>query len=198
MKTLALAVLALLLPASALAQYEPAEVHVVVSLGDHVDGLTAAEFRIDNLPTDFCLIEEQWDSPLTIGNIGYGFAIAFTEVQWGPLVHLGTLYFTAWEPVGPNYAIFVAPSLSSGNCVIVDEFYEEIPVNGWEAWHVFNCTGNWCDCQQPGKNARRGLRWIDPRFHLWTTPDSEICWQDLPVYPTASSESSWGAVKSLY
>lgn len=197
MKTFALAVLALALPAIALAQYEPAEVHIVVSLGDQVDGLAAAEFRIDNLPTDFCLIEEQWDSPLTIGSIDHGFAIAFTEVQWGPLVHLGTLYFTAWEPVGPNWTIQVMPSNSSGNCLIVDEFYQEIPAVYWEEWHRFNCT-YWCDCHPPSKDSRRDLPRIEPVFHLWTTPDSEICWQDLPVYPTATSESSWGAVKALY
>jgi len=194
MKTLAIAALALLLPAGALAQYEPAEVHVVVSLGDHVEGLAAAEFRIDNLPWDYCLIEQVWDSPLTIGNIDYGFAIAFTEVQWGPLVHLGTLYFTALEPVWENWTIQIAPSNQSGNLLIVDELYEEV----WAApfaWHRFNCT-YWCQCNPPSGGARQSR--VDPEFHLWTTPDSEICWQDLPVYPIASSESSWGAVKALY
>lgn len=194
MKTLAIAAFVLLLPASALAQYEPAEVHVVVSLGSEAEGLTAAEFRIDNLPWDYCLIEQVWDSPLTIGNVDYGFAIAFTEIQWGPLVHLGTLYLAALEPVWENWTIEVMPSNQSGHLLIVNEFYEEIPVYPF-AWHRFNCT-YWCDCYPPSEGARRARE--DPEFHFWTTPDSEICWQDLPVYPTASSESSWGAVKALY
>lgn len=195
MKTFALAVLALALPAIALAQYEPAEVHIVVSLGEYAEGLVAAEFRIDNLPTEICLIEEEWDSPLTIGNIGWGFAIAFTEVQWGPLVHLGTLYFTAWEPVEPNWTLWVTPSNQSGDLLIVNENYEELPAEPW-GWHRFNCNF-WCECYPPSGRARQA-RWPYPEFHLWTTPDSEICWQDLPVYPTAVSESSWGALKSLY
>jgi hypothetical protein len=194
MKTLAIAALAFLLPAGALADYQPAELHIVVSLGTVADGLTAAEFRIENLPTDYCLIEQQWDSPLTIGNLGYGFAIAFTEVQWGPLVHLGTLHFTAFEPVGDDWTIQVAPSLQSGSLLIVDELYQEIPTE-YFAWHRFNCT-YWCQCNQPSGSARRTRE--DPAFHFWTTPDSEICWQELPVFPTAADESSWSAVKALY
>lgn len=193
MKTLAITALALLLPAGALAQYEPAEVHVVVSLGSHVSGLAAAEFRIIDLPWDFCLIEQAWDSPLTIGNIDYGFAIAFTELQSGPLVHLGTLTITAFEPAGDDYVMWVYPSLQSNQLVIVNENYEEVVAVGW--FHAFNCQ-DWCDCMYPddGKGPARE----DPQINLWAVPDEEICDQELPVYPTTTAGSSWGAVKALY
>ncbi len=192
MRTFGISLLVALLPTLALADYEPAEVHVVVQLG-YIQGLTAAEFRISNLPYDECFIEEVWDSDLTIGSLGHGFAIAFTEVQPGPLVHLGTLKFTAFEPVGVDYAMWVYASNQSGIRVIVDENYDTIDAYGW--FHAFNCDG-YCDCSYPhgGKLSNRDY----PMISLWALPDEEICDQDLPVFPTATDGSSWSAIKSLY
>ncbi len=193
MKRLAIVLLIVLLPSLVLAQYEPAEVHVVVQLPSSIEGLTAAEFSISNLPHDECLIEEVWDSNLTLGTIGYGFAIAFTEAQPGPLVHLGTLFFTAFEPVATDHEIWVLASLGSGELVIVDESYVTHDSGGW--FHAFNCDQS-CDCMYDHDGQQPNVPY--PEFGLWAVPDEEICDQDLPVFPTATDGSNWSAIKSLY
>ncbi|MCB1161714.1 hypothetical protein KDL67_03420 [bacterium] len=196
MKHLLTLALLLALAVPALADYQPAVVHVVVTLPPDIPALTVAEFSISHLPYNQCLIEESWDSDLTIGQVDYGLAIAFTEPQPGPIVHLGTLTFTAFEEVHEDYFIEVEVSQSSGDLVIVDDNYDTVEARGW--FHDFNCH-NYCDCTTtPWVIEPQELPTDIPVIHLWADPTEPSCSQDLLVFTTPTEESHWGAVKSLY
>ncbi len=134
-----------------LAEGQTVDVHVLAvlpSFGDSI-GITAAEFRIDNLPPvgDDGIYTAVWSSPLTIGDITESFAIAWTEPQYGPIVHIGTISFHAITPdwVGEDHLLRVAPAIYSGYLVVVDDEFNEIPVAG--SYFTFNCSvPEECEC----------------------------------------------------
>ena len=165
-------------------------VHVIVLLPHEVDSLTAAEFAIDNLPYDQCAITESWASDLILGEIDWGFAIAFTEPQPGPNVYLGTLGFTALEDVGEDYVLAVVQSQWSDELIITDEHF-----NVWHCYggyHFFNCSDpDDCRCEC-GAGINTGC------IGLWVDMEATFCYQDLPVGDTGIEATNWGQLKSLY
>ena len=181
----------------ALAQ-EPVEVHVLALFSlDVMESLVAAEFCIENIPRDYCIVTEDWASDLIIGNIDYGFAIAFPQPQPGPIVYLGTLGFLAFSDVGQDEILWVMPSNSSGKLVVVDELYNEIDTAGWI--HIFNCDEFCGFCE--GQWDLRGGSARDPHYPtigLFADLEGQDCDQDLPVIPTPVEGSSWGSLKALY
>ena len=116
--------------------------------------------------------------------------IAFTELQQGPYVYLGTLGFTAFEEVGLDYFLEVRESLVSGLLVVVDDQYEEIYAQG--GFHWFNCVNpDNCHCFPIGDP-------YVPRIGLWVDMEALNCYQDLPVVITPAEAASWGELKALY
>jgi len=121
----------------------PLVVHVMAMLDPDITVLTAAEFRIDNYPGNpgypTGITTETWDSPLTVGNIDWGFSIAFQTPQPGPIVHFGTIEFLAFDPtwIEGEWVMTVAETNDSGNLVVVDGDYITIPVSGGQ--YTLNC-----------------------------------------------------------
>ncbi|MBN2171034.1 MAG: hypothetical protein JW819_06935, partial [Candidatus Krumholzibacteriota bacterium] len=155
-----------------------------------IPSIVAAEFRVDNLPVEQCYITEDWASPLYLGNLDWGFSIAFMEPQAWPIVYLGTVRFLAYEDVGPDYAMHVAETNDSGNLVVVDAELNTIPVSG--GWHWFNCSvPEDCMCV-PNCGLPR-----EDYIGLFSDLGATYCYQDLPLV-TPAAGASWGGVKSLY
>ena len=114
--------------------------------------VTAAEFRLDNLPENLGAPEGmwfvQWNTPLTIGNVEEGIALAFSGGGVpGPIVELGLMTFYSNDTVdwvGDDHVVTAMPSVG-GALVIVDQDFNEQPVGG--GTFTFNCTDpGGCDC----------------------------------------------------
>jgi hypothetical protein len=74
--------------------FSPCSVYVIAVLDNSISGLTAAEFRIENLPAaGGGQITPHWESTLIIGSIADGLAIAFTTAQTGDANLLGRIDF---------------------------------------------------------------------------------------------------------
>lgn len=129
------------------AQYVTSTVYVFAYLND-IPGMTACEFRIDNLPTAAMSINTfTWNTTLVIGTPDYGIALAFAPALPGPLCLLGTIGFFPLQEFPDDWRMTVMPSNDSGNLVIVDLDYNEVPAEGY--FFTFNCTGvleGGCDC----------------------------------------------------
>ena len=117
---------------------------ILAVLPDYVEGVTAAEFRVDNLPASqnppqgYWTVN--WNTNLVIGNLIEGVALAFSEAQPGPVVELGTLVFMSFEQadwIGADHLLTVLPS-ETGALVVVDDAYNEIPIGGGR--FTFNCA----------------------------------------------------------
>ncbi len=127
-----------------IAPFENVTVYVVAILAD-IDEITAAEFHIDRIPEpgDFGLRTDNWATPLVIGSVEYGIALAFNPPQPGPTVLLGSLDFfmidDSW--VGSNHCMDVEPSLDSDQLVLVDGNYEAVDAFGYV--YTFNTTGDY-------------------------------------------------------
>jgi hypothetical protein len=120
-------------------------VYVVASLSDGVTGLTACEFRIEHLPSPAkAMISTRWNSPLVIGELGNGIALAFSTPLTGSHAVIGAIDVFPLQDFGPDWVMEVMPSNDSGGLLIVDLDYAEIPC---EADHgfTFNCSGE-CQC----------------------------------------------------
>lgn len=127
--------------------YVPATVRVSVVLPEWLPAITAAEFAIANLPPSGGqgLITYNWNTPLVIGEPGYGIALAFSPPLAGPIAQLGTIEFfelsDSW--IGDEYMMEIVSSASSGQLVVVGSDYVEYWCN--PGHFTFNCAG-WCDC----------------------------------------------------
>lgn len=130
-------------------QYVSVPVYLFAILPPEIPGITAAEFRIDNLPdAAMALTTYNWNTPLVIGNAGYGIALAFAPALPGPTAFLGSISFfplTAWPD---DWRMEIMASNDSGNLVVVDLDYNEVPCEP-SHWLTFNCTSSlpWgCEC----------------------------------------------------
>jgi len=131
-------------------QYTTTTVHVVAWLdSDWTGTVTACEFYIDNFPVagDQGVITADWNTPLVIGSVGYGIAMAFNPPLPGPLAYLGSIdFFTidpAWIPA--DYVMAIRPSRQSGTLGLVNDQTELMIVPGGQ--YTFNCSNpNACDC----------------------------------------------------
>ncbi|MBM4116175.1 choice-of-anchor D domain-containing protein [bacterium] len=132
-------------------QFQTATVYVFAILPEYFTAITAAEFRIGNLPAagNGGIISYHWNTSLVIGEAGHGIAMAFNPPVPGPMALLGTIDFfeiqDSW--IGEDHRITVCESLDSGNLVLVGTDYVEY----WcEPGHLtFNCTGSLpggCSC----------------------------------------------------
>jgi hypothetical protein len=130
-------------------QYQTSTVYVIATLPETIPGMTACEFRIDNLPTAALAITTfTWNTTLVIGTPGYNLALAFAPALPGPNCLLGTIGFFALADFGADFRMTVAPGLDLDKLVIVDLNYEEIPCEQGH-FFTFNCTGTLpggCDC----------------------------------------------------
>lgn len=131
-------------------QYVTTTVYVFAVLPDEIPGMTACEFRIDNLPTAAMAITTfTWNTDLVIGNADYGIALAFAPALPGPTCLLGTIAFFPLAAFPADHRMTVMPSNDSGNLVIVDLDYNEVPCEA-DHFFTFNCTGTLpygCNCQ---------------------------------------------------
>ena len=147
----------------------PVYIVAVVSEYDFPNGITAAEFRVDNLPPNGYefggIISETWSSEVTVGELGWDFSIAWVTPQPGPFVAIGQLDFLMLDPdwIGEDHVMKIREGNACECLVMVDELFLTQDVFG--GWWTWNCTEYWfCPC---------------------------IGW-------TAAQDSDWGAVKALY
>lgn len=131
------------------AQYVSVPVYVFAILPPAIPGITAAEFRIANMPTAaMALTTYNWNTPLVIGTADYGIALAFAPALPGPNAYMGSISFFPLMDFGPDFRMEVTTSNDSGNLVVVDLDYNEVPAEAGH-WFTFNCTGGLpggCDC----------------------------------------------------
>lgn len=103
--------------------------------------ITAAEFRIDNLPTAAMAITTyNWNTPLVIGTADWDLALAFTPALPGPTALLGTISFFPLSDFGPDWRMEIMPGNDCGCMVLVNEEYIELPIED-QHFFTFNCTG---------------------------------------------------------
>jgi hypothetical protein len=132
------------------AEYTTTTVHVIAWLDEDWSGLmSACEFYIENFPEDGSqgVISTSWSTPLVIGYVNYGIALAFNPPLTGPLAYLGSIDFYAVDPawIPADYTMAVRPSRQSDNLVIVDTLGQMMTVAGGQ--FTFNCSNpNACDC----------------------------------------------------
>ncbi len=140
-----------------LATYVTTTVNVIAILPANIPAITAAEFRISNLPLDpaCAILTQNWNTPLVIGTVDYGIALAFSPALPGPYALLGTLdiFLLDANCVGADHEVLVEAALDSGNLVVVDEGYNEHPAIGW--FFKFNCTTG-CSCQTATEESSWG------------------------------------------
>lgn len=153
-----------------IALYTSVTVYFLAYLPPPIQAMTAAEFRVSNLPgADMAVMTPFWGTELVIGDLGYGLALAWSPPLPGPVAQMGSVSFFSIQDFGDDYRITVMPSISSGNLLIVDENFDEIACSEMPTWFTFNCTGS----LQGG------------------------CWCPLSI-PVAVDDASWGQIKALY
>jgi hypothetical protein len=132
------------------AEYTTTTVHVVAWLDDDWSGsVSACEFYIDNFPEAGAqgLVTTDWNTPLVIGYVNYGIALAFNPPLPGPLAYLGSIDFFTIDPdwIPADYVMAVRPSRQSDTLALVDTQGETMTVTGGQ--YTFNCSNpNACDC----------------------------------------------------
>ena len=192
MKRFAFAALFLLIAAGASA--EGVDVHVAVYVDPDIAAVTAVEFKVDNLPVGPCAVEAAWNTPLVIGEVSTGIALAFSPplIPESYLVHVGTLHITCFEPLPENTLLCVVPTDDTGKLVVIDEVFQELGAYGMA--HRFNTDiPGWCECY--GLRGDRDM----PVFLLLADLDYMYsCDQDMPVETTATIPGAWSTIKSLY
>ncbi len=119
---------------------------------DPEGAVTAVEFRLDNLPENLGAPEGtwfvQWNTPLTIGDVEDGIALAWSGGGVpGPIVELGLMTFYSNDTVdwvGDDHVVTAMPS-QGGALVYVDQNFDTHPVGGGS--FTFNCTDpDGCTC----------------------------------------------------
>lgn len=125
-------------------------VHFIVWMDTDFTGqVSAAEFYVENWPetAGMGVITFNWATPLTIGFIEHGLALAFADPLQGPLAYLGSVDFFPTDAgwIGTDYHMYVRPSRASDTLAIVDEAGVTFPVDG--GLFTFNCSVSGpCDC----------------------------------------------------
>jgi hypothetical protein len=140
--------------------YVQKAISVVAWLPPDILGVTAVEFKIDNLPSGANgIVTPAWNSDLVIGDPNWDISIAFPEAQPGPFVLIGTLSFlmidVSW--VGPDHVIMIQAGNDCDCLVIVDDVFNEHTADG--GMYTFNCTNpDACDCflETPTEDASWG------------------------------------------
>jgi len=170
-----------------------ATVKVSAVLPAWLAGITAAEFRIDNLPVSGAngILSEYWNTYIVSGDPHVGITLTFDPPLDGPIARLGELdfYEINYNWIGLNYLMEIA----AGARVVGTDF-----VQYWcnPGHFTFNCTG-WCDCTwatpvvlsdfelQDLHGAAR-IRWSyagggDPEFRLEGEREGlswQVAWQE--------------------
>ncbi len=126
--------------------YATTSVYFYAILPPEIVAITAVEFRVDNLP-DAALanVIPNWNTPLVIGDLGYGIALAFSPALAGPTAFLGQVDFFAIADAGPDFVMTVMESNDSGMLVVVDDGYNTIDATG--GIFTFNCSTGNCECE---------------------------------------------------
>ena len=135
--------------------YTPLVLYLIASWsGEEVfGGMTAAEFKIDNFPTNDGFpngtVTVTADTDLIIGDIWTDWSIAWSEPQGGTrsiftMASVEVLSFdAAW--IGTDVVAVIAPGDDCSCLVIVDSEFEIVPAEGQQ--FTFNCsTAPDCDC----------------------------------------------------
>ncbi len=133
------------------------------------DVITAAEFRIDGLPSDSdAIVSYFWNTDLVIGSADYGISLAFSEPLPALFGVLGELQVFSLDNGWPSddYRMYIGTTYGSDVRVLVDGNYEVWQANGGEFF--FNPTNPYNFCPY------------------------------ISQPPTATDEISWGAMKALY
>jgi hypothetical protein len=124
-------------------------IYVVAWLPPEIAGITAVEFKIDNLPPDDGggIITPAWNSDLVIGDVNWDISIAWPGPQAGPYVLIGTLSFLVivdgWIPM--DHVMMVQEGNDCQCLVVVDDNFVEYPADG--GMYTFNCTDpEQCGC----------------------------------------------------
>ena len=198
--------------------YTFVNVYVSVVLPAWLPAITAAEFRIDNYDglSPYMIVTENWNTPLVIGDPGWGIALAFEPPIFGPVAHLGTLECFVIVDIGSDYMMSIEASMNSGNLIVVGTDYVEYWCQG--GLFTFNCGGWFCDCswatpvtlslfdiEDLGGSAR--VRWEaeltgDTEFRLlgsrngfeWSVPYSELGPGSYEAVDASSALAEAGAV----
>lgn len=150
----------------------PVNYYIIATLTQLADaGITAAEFKIDNLPvSDYVaggLITPAWTSEVTVGDPWTDFSIAWPTPQGAGtgMVLIGTLQFLCFNPawVGADHLMEFVNGDTCSCLVVVDEAFVSYDAIGGKFWA--NCS------------------------------DLEVC---VCVEETATQDTSWGNVKALF
>ena len=150
-----------------LVPYSPLTVFVVARLGSGLSAIVAAEFGLENVPAaGGGQMTAHWNSPLVIGGIGQGLAVAFQQPMSGPDVVLGSIDFfaTSGSWIGDNRRIAIGPSPGSGKLILVDAGFSEDD-DVWGGRFTFNCDSDQaCAC---GKDGSAPATWgqVKTLFH---------------------------------
>ncbi len=138
---------------AAVVPYTPLNVYVVATwmVGEVGAGITAAEFKIDNLPvgpgypTGTVTVTHSTD--LVIGDLYGDYSAAWAEPQGdgGTQFTICSIEFLAFDAawIGADVAMTVAPGDDCLCLVLVDDLFEIIDSTG--GTFTFNCSGE-CDC----------------------------------------------------
>ena len=135
----------------------------VVDEGEFPYGITAAEFRVENLPpNDYAqggLITYTWTSEVVVGDLDWDFSIAWSAPQAGAFVLIGQGDFLqladGW--VGDDHVMEVMAGNTCECLVLVDDQFVARDVIGGE--FTWNCTGE-CLC-------------------IWVTAAEESSWTEV-------------------
>ena len=111
-------------------------------------GITAAEFRIDNLPSNGYpegIITPHWTSTVTVGDLSGDFSIAWPSPQYGPLVTVGSVNFQAFDGawIGAQHVLTVVEGDICDCIAVVDDLFVAQGAAGGR--FTFNC-GYDCGC----------------------------------------------------
>jgi hypothetical protein len=123
-------------------------IYVTAWLPPEIAGITAVEFKIDNLPAaGLGIVTPAWSSPLVIGDPAWDISVAWAGPQAGPWVQIGTLSFlmidAAW--IGPDYVMTIMEGNDCECLVVVDDNFVEFPADG--GMYTFNCSNpDQCEC----------------------------------------------------
>ncbi|MCP4547726.1 MAG: hypothetical protein GY835_14795 [bacterium] len=116
---------------------QPRQLFILAWLDNYdLDAITAAEFSIPDMPVDLGgaplgSMNVTWTTDLFIGDINSGITLAWSSVQPGPVVLLGTVDLTDFGGyLFDNLCIAVQEAQDSGMLQLVDDEYEAFEVVG--------------------------------------------------------------------